>query len=163
MIKKATALITLPVGSHLVQLAVIPTADFYWISQGRSELCKCSFLGSDVFDAYRQYFLIPTQPADKLLLNQPRVPLCRVINAFFLTIYTILIIHINTVSYMFLCFSIVLLTFPLLSTSIFYLQITLSLFCKHSPFCKLAGSDTDVFSYLMMSSKHVCLLKRVSS
>lgn len=42
---------TLPVGSHLVQLTVIPTAVFYWISQGGPELCKCSFLGSDVFCA----------------------------------------------------------------------------------------------------------------
>lgn len=31
--------------------AVIPTADFYWIIQGGSELCKSSFLGSDVFGA----------------------------------------------------------------------------------------------------------------
>lgn len=51
MIKKEVALMALPIGSHIVQMTVTPTADFYWISQGGSELCKFSFLGSDVFGA----------------------------------------------------------------------------------------------------------------
>lgn len=51
MMKKEIALMMLLVGSDLEQLTVIPTTDFYWISQGGSELHKSSFLGSDVFGA----------------------------------------------------------------------------------------------------------------